>query len=592
MRGYSCSGVATAFMILIVAPCNALAADARVNAAIQRGTQYLRANYQKTETNYVGRFAVGAYGLIGVALLEGGCRPDDVAISRIAELARSRGAGRTSTYDSAALIMFLDRLGNEADRPLIQLLAVRILKGQGKFGGWGYDCGSPLGDMEIARLRKAFTQSIREPNSQSGLHPEVANFAQSPVGERMVNPGDETGDNSNTQFAVLALWIARKHGVASDGALALAEKRFRSTQNKDGGWTYTPNAAVLGPMDGSDSKPSMTCSGLLGLAIGRGVQFHALRTKKNNVDPQLGGDIAVDDNAIANGIKYLENAIIASDRKMAPTLVEADKNLLHNMYFLWSLERVAMIYELNTIGRVDWYKWGSQYLLATQALDGSWPKAEYDGANAETNTALAILFLARANLAKDLTATLKGRANVKLPERVKTDPPAKVDPPPPTTVGTDFETEANRLCNALVSADASRRPGILTQLRDSKGTVFTEGLVRAIAKLQGDTQREARDALALRLKRMTAATLRDMLKDENREIRSAAAAACGLKEDKQYVPDLIAALGDAESFVAQSARISLRTLSGKDFGPNADASAADKATAAAAWRAWWATQGK
>src|SRR5207244_11680050 len=46
------------------------------------------------------------------------------------------------------------------------------------------------------------------------------------------------GDNSNTQFAVLALWAARRHGIPVEKALARAEARFRNSQNADGGWGY------------------------------------------------------------------------------------------------------------------------------------------------------------------------------------------------------------------------------------------------------------------------------------------------------------------------------------------------------------------
>ena len=45
-------------------------------------------------------------------------------------------------------------------------------------------------------------------------------------------------DNSNTQFAILALWIGRRHGVAVTQPLLLAERRFRKTAAENGGWGY------------------------------------------------------------------------------------------------------------------------------------------------------------------------------------------------------------------------------------------------------------------------------------------------------------------------------------------------------------------
>src|SRR5207253_5001464 len=69
-------------------------------------------------------------------------------------------------------------------------------------------------------------------------------------------------------------------------------------------------------------------------------------------------------------------------------------------YFLWSLERVAVAYGLDTIGKKDWYGWGTELLLLKQAPDGGW--------NSQVDTCFALLFLRRANLAEDLTATLRG----------------------------------------------------------------------------------------------------------------------------------------------------------------------------------------
>ena len=40
----------------------------------------------------------------------------------------------------------------------------------------------------------------------------------------------DTVDHSNTQFAVLALWVARRHGMPVDYALWKTEQRFRALQ--------------------------------------------------------------------------------------------------------------------------------------------------------------------------------------------------------------------------------------------------------------------------------------------------------------------------------------------------------------------------
>jgi HEAT repeat protein len=92
--------------------------------------------------------------------------------------------------------------------------------------------------------------------------------------------------------------------------------------------------------------------------------------------------------------------------------------------------------------------------------------------------------------------------------------------------------------------------------------------------------------------RMTAATLRDKLQDEDAEIRRAAALACAMKDDKTHIPDLIAALDDSELLVIRAARAGLKSLTGQDFGPTADATRAQRVQAVADWKTWWNNQAR
>jgi hypothetical protein len=88
---------------------------------------------------------------------------------------------------------------------------------------------------------------------------------------------------------------------------------------------------------------------------------------------------------------------------------------LQDLYFLWSLERVAMLYDLTVIGDKDWYRWGVESLLANQAKGGWWtgvaPQPEWTGKHnydyrAALSTAFALLFLKRSHPLKDLTPLL------------------------------------------------------------------------------------------------------------------------------------------------------------------------------------------
>ncbi len=151
----------------------------------------------------------------------------------------------------------------------------------------------------------------------------------------------------------------------------------------------------------------------------------------------------------------------------------------------------------------------------------------------------------------------------------------------------ELATEVAKMSEELVNAKGEEQLALLARLRESKGNDNTDAIALAIPKLTGDTQRQARDALTQRLAQMSAATLRERLQDDNIEVRRAAALACGRKNAKEHIPDLLQLLDDAEMNVVQSARKALTELTGKDFGPTTDADSRKRADAAEAWRKWW-----
>ena len=74
-----------------------------------------------------------------------------------------------------------------------------------------------------------------------------------------------------------------------------------------------------------------------------------------------------------------------------------------SLYYMWSVERVAVLYDLRTIADRDWYLWGTDILLPTQRGNGSWQTRSYPGSNSTIDTCFALLFLKRVNLVQDLT---------------------------------------------------------------------------------------------------------------------------------------------------------------------------------------------
>ena len=180
-----------------------------------------------------------------------------------------------------------------------------------------------------------------------------------------------------------------------DDTILKADRYFRLTINQaDGGWGYTPRSL---------STPTMTCAGLVALAAERGMSLERSQNSpsgKRKAPARQDGpprDLPRDKNdpVVAAALEYLA-VQLRQDR------IEAQSKPFAGLYFYWSLERVGVIYGLPKIRGVDWYSWGVQRLLQMQRQDGGW------GSQDCVDTAFAILFLSRANVAEDLTNVLGG----------------------------------------------------------------------------------------------------------------------------------------------------------------------------------------
>jgi hypothetical protein len=123
--------------------------------------------------------------------------------------------------------------------------------------------------------------------------------------------------------------------------------------------------------------------------------------------PSLGG---VQDNAIRAGFEALAPHI-GQPLGSGPGAIGNSNTV--NLYFLWSIERVAVMYNLTKIGDKDWYRDWALALAQRQQADGSWNLGGFHQANPMLDTSLAMLFLRRANLAKDLSKKLDNLIDVK-----------------------------------------------------------------------------------------------------------------------------------------------------------------------------------
>jgi hypothetical protein len=228
-----------------------------------------------------------------------------------------------------------------------------------------------------------------------------------------------TTDNSNTQFAILALWTAQRYDIPLDRTLKLIVRRYLTSQNPDGTWSYHYGFGGAPPSLRFSSPGAMTCVGLIGLAVGHGLA---------NIKPGP-TEKPVQDPRILNGFLALREMIDLPAGRMIDLPMQ-------NLYYLWSLERVAVLYNLPMIGDRDWYRWGAEILVANQTREGNWEGGGYPAHHPTIDTCLALLFLKRANLVKDLTAKLPfnpADLNKDLMQRLVLAPEPTKPKPEPTT---------------------------------------------------------------------------------------------------------------------------------------------------------------
>jgi hypothetical protein len=437
----------------------------QVNKAIDKGVEHLKAK-QLANGSWEQGHPVGLAALPGLTLLECGVKADDPCVQKAAKLVRENVLKLTShstTYESSLALLFLDRLGDPRDKGLIRSIAMRLVAGQLPGGGWTYnlpvltaqedrqlleflnrtrperDLDRMVGNkpddrkldstvkksgsldayyeaQEAKKNEKGSTKGFdREPTPKKDAVKPLSLAEAKKAAEKLPQrlrtvtavtdaaakpqPNNKLfggGDNSNTQFAMLALWAARRHDLPLERSLDAVGKRFRDSQKTDGTWLYMTPPLGWG-------TPAMTGSGLLGLAVGHG----------SATDPDR--RFKVKDEKINLGLKALGQHVgkplgadpeVKKKNKKGKVIALKKPRSPINLYFLWTVERVGVLYDVREMDGKDWYLWGVEQLLPTQDNDGSWHQGNYPGSTRGVDTCFALLFLKRANLASDLTRRL------------------------------------------------------------------------------------------------------------------------------------------------------------------------------------------
>jgi hypothetical protein len=398
----------------------------KVDEAIDKGVAFLKKVQTKEgdwPRHWPGRYVVAQCALPAYALLESGVPANDPVIEKAATFLRRTALKTSFTYELSLALLFFDRLGDPNDKKLIQSLGLRLLAGQCRTGGWSYRNPSLNEKHEVALLKSLEDLSKQMEKAESAVEAIKTidvprSFRQLTVFQDLrafdwrergeVDP--QLGgtpligmtDNSNTQFAILGLWAAQRHGVPMGPTFRLVVERFERSQRADGRWLYSGGYDAASRASSALTYRSITCAGLLALAVGRAAKSSAPRQQ-----PPARADM------------HIIKALAALYQEIGLPRGAMEKRVPHqDLYFLWSLERVGMLYNLPTVGDRDWYRWGAEVLVTTQLGKGSWPGASWQLEKSHVtpdygdtlNTAFALLFLKRSHPMKDLTAKLPFRA--------------------------------------------------------------------------------------------------------------------------------------------------------------------------------------
>jgi hypothetical protein len=312
-----------------------------VREAIQKGISYLKGEQKKDGSwgDWAGQ--TGAVtSLCALALLNAGVKPDDPDVRRALENLRKLPP-LDSTYALSLQTMVFCQATPERDMAKIRdnvRELVRIQKGDNdaRSGAWGY--------------RK--------------------------------NLGD--GDNSNSQFALLALYDAERAGerlsvgkIVPDDVWRRAKRYWEGCQNPDGSWGYYRNMPGTG---------SMTCAGLGSLVIcDEMARTPDARVNGEQIECCQRG--TSEDDRIQRGLQWL-------GREFAVDRNPGSRSWL--LYYLYGVERVGRMTAQRFMGKHDWYREGAEKLVRQQeAISGFWKGVGHAEDDPQIATSLALLFLSK-----------------------------------------------------------------------------------------------------------------------------------------------------------------------------------------------------
>ncbi len=305
----------------------------RVRAAIDGGVKYLleEQNAQRGSWNDLPTYPGGVSALCTLALLNSGVEPSHPQIQKA--LAYLRKIKPTKTYSVALQTMAL--CAAEPRRDLLQI-----------------------------QRNVNWLESIQQPGGQ------------------WTYADGAGGDNSNSQFAVLALHEAQRAGATvKPETWELAASYWKSCQSPGGAWGYQKG------FDGG--LGSMTCAGIAATVICAGRVDNPNATIQNGLvqccQPQEEDD-------------SLERALTWLGRNFSVRRNPGRRGAASHWhyYYLYGLERVGRLTARRLIGGHDWYREGAEFLINQQdPFSHNWVGQRHAEDRPHITTPLALLFLSK-----------------------------------------------------------------------------------------------------------------------------------------------------------------------------------------------------
>ena len=295
--------------------------DPEVQEAVDKGVEFLRTQVPGGTKEEPGLKDMrhGAIALIGLAMLECGVPADDPDVERVVDITRKADPRTDNPNDIAPANFLLDRLNSSpsfSDKKLINTLGLRLVNGQRR-------------PLDLCR----YTVPILNSKQEEKLKEDIENKTF----QRPYPPNPNDVHMSCSQFAALGLWTAKRHGIKQDNgfdplkegaeeALAKAAYQVREQQNH----RPAPGITRLGP-----SKKALTR-----IPPHAAVSSHFVfgRLSKTNPSPFSRMSVPSLPSSTWEVIKNNKN----------PRAFHPDAH--GSFYFLWALERTALILNLTRIG--------------------------------------------------------------------------------------------------------------------------------------------------------------------------------------------------------------------------------------------------